>query len=121
MNRGNDPISVMSVRGMGLDGRNEMEIVMTKMLIAAAVATALVTPAFAQGAGPSPEALPPYAPDATSGYWSYGQSRDEFQTQAPAHFKHQRIVEGRNAAVIRDQGPTVGTWTVPDRATALGN
>jgi hypothetical protein len=99
-----------------------MEIVMiSKILIAAAVAGALATPAFAQGAGPSPEALPPYAPDATLGYWSYGQSRDEFQAPAQTQFKHQRIVEGRNAAVIRDQAPTAGTWTIPDRATALGN
>jgi hypothetical protein len=100
-----------------------MEIVMTsKMLIAAAVVAALATPAFAQGAGPSPEALPPYAPDAASGYWSYGQSRDEFQEpaykmQTPTHFKHQRTFEGRNAAVIPEQAPIAG----PDRATALGN
>lgn len=82
---------------------------MTKMLIAAAVATALVTPAFAQS-------LVPY----------YNSGREEFQepaynVQAPAHFKHQRIVEGRNAAVIREQAPSFGNWTVPDRATALGN
>ena len=81
----------------------------SKMLVAAAVATALATPAFAQG-------LVPY----------YNSNREEFQepayeTQAPAHFKHHRIVEGRNAAVIRDQAPTLGAWTIPDRFTALGN
>jgi hypothetical protein len=81
----------------------------SKILIAAAVAAALATPAFAQG-------LTPY----------YNSGREEFQepiynAQAPAQIKHQRVFEGRNAAVIRDQEPTVGTWSVPDRATALGN
>jgi uncharacterized protein YdeI (BOF family) len=57
-----------------------MEIIMTsKFLIAAAVAAALATPAFAQG-------------------------REEFETQAPA--THQQIFEGRNAAVI--QAPIAG-------------
>jgi hypothetical protein len=46
-----------------------------KLLFVAASATAVTMmaagTAFAQGAdaGPSPEALPPYAPSATSGYW----------------------------------------------------
>jgi hypothetical protein len=81
MIRGNDPICTVSARGMGFESRDKMEIIMTsKFLIAAAVAAALATPAFAQG-------------------------REEFETQAPAQV-HQQIFEGRNAAVI--QAPIAG-------------
>jgi hypothetical protein len=43
----------------------------------AAVAAAALTvsaQAFAQGAAPPPEAFPPYAPDASSGYWPKKQT-----------------------------------------------
>lgn len=54
----------------------------SKMLIAAAVATVLATPAFAQG-------------------------REEFETRAPTQVTHQQIFEGRNAAVL--QAPIPGS------------
>jgi hypothetical protein len=71
--------------------------------LAAALITALAAPAAAQGLVP---------------YYNYSpqvQAQQFHQTQT------RRLIEGRNAAAVRDHQSTIRAPLVPDRTEVLGN
>lgn len=86
---------------------------MEKLLFSAAAAVTMIVvaaPIFAQaqGAGPPPEAFPPYAPDTSSGYWSYDQWRHDYSDDGVCRSVRERAVSpsGRVTTGLRSRNAT---------------
>jgi hypothetical protein len=79
----------------------------TKIALVAMLIAGLATPAAAQGLVP---------------YYNYSAQAPSHQAQAQFPVTRQpRLIEGRNAAAVRDHDSAVGEPMVPDRTTVLGN
>jgi hypothetical protein len=77
-----------------------------KFLFAAAAAAAMIVVeapglALAQNAAPPPEAFPPYAPDKSSLYWSYGQLRHDYSDIGDCQLVRERVVSPSGRVTVR--------------------
>jgi hypothetical protein len=75
-----------------------------KILLAvggAALTILVAAPAFAQNAGPPPEAFPPYAPDASANYWSNDQWRHAYSDVGECRFFRERSVLPSGRVIVR--------------------
>jgi hypothetical protein len=61
-------------------------------VLGAALAIMVAAPAFAQNAGPPPEAFPPYAPDTSANDWSNDQWRHNYSNAGECRFVRERIL-----------------------------
>ena len=77
---------------------------MKKVLFAvggAALTIMVAAPAFAQNAGPPPEAFPPYAPDTSANYWSNDQWGHANSDVGECRFVRQRILLPSGRVILR--------------------
>jgi hypothetical protein len=75
-----------------------------KLLLAVGGATLTITvatSAFAQNAGPPPEAFPPYAPDPYANYWSNDQWRDNYSNAGECRLVRERVLLPSGRVTVR--------------------
>lgn len=77
---------------------------MKKLLLAvggAALTIMVAAPAFAQNAGPRPEAFPPYGPDPYANYWSRDQWRNDYSDAGECRSVRESILLPSGRVTVR--------------------